>query len=54
MPVAFFLFSLDHLGRLQEEGRRDREAELLGRLHVDAHVELPRPLNGEIRRFGAL
>ena len=30
----------NHLGRLQEEGRRDREAESLGCLQVDDQVEL--------------
>jgi len=46
--------SLDHLGGLIEDGRRDREAELLGCFQVDDQVELYRPLHGEVRRLCAL
>lgn len=34
--------------------RRDRETELLGRLHVNDQLELYRPLHGEVRWLGTL
>ena len=38
----------DHPGRLIEDGRRNRNAELLGRLQVDDKVEFRRSLNGQL------
>src|SRR5262245_15929383 len=38
----------DHLGRLIEDGRRNGEAQCLGRLQVEDQFELLRPLNGEV------
>jgi hypothetical protein len=44
---------LDDLIRQRQQGRRDREAERLGRLEVDDQLELGRLLDGEIAGFGA-
>src|SRR5262245_42436942 len=46
--------SADHLVRLVEEQRRQREAEDLGSLEVDDELEFCRLLHGQIRRFGTL
>ncbi len=43
---------LDHLGCLQEEGRRDREAESLGCLQIDHQLELGGPLHWKVGRIG--
>ena len=42
---------LDHLIRLEEERRGDREAERLGRLEVDDQLERSRPLHGQVGRL---
>ena len=44
----------DHLGGLNQDLGRDRQAEYLRRLQVDDYVELPRLFDGEILRLGAL
>ncbi len=51
-PGLLTLFN--HLGRLIENIRRNRDAELLGRLEVDDQVELRRLLYGKICRFRTL
>ena len=40
--------SANHLVRLEEEGRGNREAERLGRLEVDDQLELRRLLHGQV------
>src|SRR5260370_13374421 len=45
---------LKHLIRSLQERRRDREAEGLGGLEVDHHIELGRMLDREVGRLGAL
>ena len=44
--------SADHLGRLEEEGWRNRQTELLGRVKIDDQLERRRLLDRSIRRFG--
>ena len=44
----------NHLGRLQEEARRDRETKLIGGLQVDDQLELRGPLNRQVRGLRAL
>src|SRR5215211_6858674 len=46
--------SLDHLVRLEEKARRNREAEGLGSLEVDDQLELHRLLHGEVPRVSPL
>src|SRR5215471_18166682 len=46
--------SLNHLIRPREQGRRDRQADRLGRLEVDSQYVLRRLLDGEIARLGTL
>jgi hypothetical protein len=41
----------DHLGRLEEEGWRNRQTELLGRLEIDDQLERRRLLDGQISRL---
>jgi hypothetical protein len=43
----------DHLGGLEEERRRDGEAQGLGGLEVDDQLELAGLLDGQVSRFGA-
>jgi len=43
---------LDHLVRLEEERRGNREAEGLGDLEVDDQFQLHEPLNGQVTRPG--
>jgi hypothetical protein len=45
---------LDHLGRLDEDGLREGEAQGLGGLHVDDQVEPGRLLHGDVRWLGPL
>ena len=42
----------DHFGRLIEDDRRNRDAELLGRLQVDSQIEFLGPLHGEVCGVG--
>jgi hypothetical protein len=44
---------LDHLVRLEQERRRDREAQGLGGLQVDDEIELHRPLHRQVPWLGA-
>src|SRR3954471_1640656 len=46
--------SLDHLGHLEHDLRREGDAERAGRLHVDDEVEDRWLLDGEIGGLGAL
>ena len=50
MPCASLL---DHLVRLEEEGRGDREPERLGGLEIDAQLEFHGLLHRQVRRLGA-
>ena len=43
---------LDHLVRLEQERRRDREAQGLGGLQVDDEFELHRPLHRQVPGLG--
>src|SRR2546422_9416411 len=45
---------LDHLVRLEEERRGDREPERLGGLQIDDQLELHSPLHREIGWLGTL
>ena len=45
---------LDHLVRLEEERRRDREPEHPGGLEIDDQLELHGLLHRQVRRLGAL
>ena len=45
---------LDHLVRLEEEHRGDREAKRLCGLEVDDELELHGLLDGQVRGLGAL
>src|SRR5262249_20540281 len=44
---------LDHLVRLQQHARRDREPEGLGRLQVENELKLHWLLDGQVGRLGA-
>ena len=44
---------LDHLVRLQQQQRRNRQAQRLGRLRIDDQLELRGLLDGQISRLGA-
>src|SRR5215831_1985512 len=44
---------LDHLVRLQQHARRDREPEGLGRLQVEDELKLHRLLDGQVGGLGA-
>ena len=50
LPTVGQVRLLDHLGRLQEERRRNREAHGLRRLEVDDEVELHGLLDGQLSR----
>ena len=45
---------LDHLGRLQQDLGRNRQAERVGGFQVDCQHEFPRLLDGKITRLGTL
>ena len=46
--------SFDYFVRSRQHVRRDREADLLGRLEIDHQLKFDRLLDGEIGRLGSL
>src|SRR5262245_42591938 len=48
------LMSADDLSRLEEEGRRDGQPQVLGGLEIDDEFEGCRPFHWQVGRFGAV